>query len=325
MKRLIHIITSILIITAMFTQIAIAEETQNNVKFTDLDETYWAYESIQKLVDAEVIVGYPDGTFKPDGNITRAELVKMANLVFSYVEKQETTNFTDITADDWFYDNVLIAQNSGYINGYEDGTFKPNNDITRQELCKILDSINIFVELPYDNAVADEVSPWAVEYVNKIVTNRVMALDENNNFRATEKATRAEVCDALAKFLIIEEEPEVETPSGGGSTGNTDEGLTDDELNTTMDTVTRRLEKGVIPNLTSEAQKEIVNDIISNMEAYQNDNTYDYESAADDAYEKYKKLSSDEKDELKYQIQLQNSTKDLLELKDFFFPDVDID
>ncbi len=325
MKRLIHIITSILIITAMFTQIAIAEETQNNVKFTDLDETYWAYESIQKLVDAEVIVGYPDGTFQPDGNITRAELVKIANLVFSYVEKQETTNFTDIKADDWFYDNVLIAQNSGYIDGYEDGTFKPNNDITRQELCKILDSINTFVELPYDNAVADEVSPWAVEFVNRVISNRIMTLDENNNFRATEKATRAEVCDALAKFLIIEEEPEVETPSGGGSTGTGDESLTDEELNTTMDTVTRRLEKGVIPNLTSEAQKEIVNDIISNMEAYQNDNTYDYKSAADDAYEKYKKLSSDEKDELKYQIQLQNSTKDLLELKDFFFPDVDID
>lgn len=325
MKRLIHIITSIFIIAAMFTQIVLADELKNNVKFTDLDENYWAYESIQKLVNAGYIVGYPDGTFKPDGNITRAELVKIANLVFSYVDKQETTSFTDVKTDDWFYDNVLIAQKSGYITGYPDGTFNPNGLITRQELCKILDSINKFVALPYDNTIADEVSPWAVEYVNKVVSNRIIALDENNNFRATDEATRAEVCDALAKFLIIEEEPIIETPSGGGSAGTGDEGLTDEEVNTTMDTVTRRLEKGVIPNLTSDTQKEIVNDIISNMEAYQNDNTYDYKSAADDAYEKYKTLSSDEKDELKYQIQLQNSTKDLLELKDFFFPDVDMD
>lgn len=320
MKKLLSIIISILIITAMFTQIALADEIKNNVKFTDLDETYWAYESIQKLVDAGIINGYPDGTFKPDGNITRAELIKIANQVFLYTQKQDTTNFTDVKADDWFYDNVLIAQNSGYIDGYPDGTFNPNGLITRQELCKILDSINNFVELPYTNTTADVVDPWATEYVNKILSNRIMLLDENNNFRAIEKATRAEACDALAKFLIISEEPAIETPSGGGSTVTADE-----ELNTTMDTVTRRLEKGVIPNLTSETQKEIVNDIISNMEAYQNDSTYDYEAAADEAYEKYKTLSSDEKDELKYQIQLQNSTKDLLELKDFFFPDVDVD
>jgi len=320
MKKLVSIITVILIITTMFTQIAFAEETNNIIQFTDLDETYWAYESVQKLVEAGIIEGYTDGTFKPDGDITRAELVKITNLVFAYTQKLDSSLFTDVNSDDWFYNDVLIAQNTGYIVGYTDGTFKPNDLITRQELCKILDSINSFVDLPYDNTIADEVSPWAVEYVNKVVSNRIMTLDENNNFRATEKVTRAEACDALAKFLISEE-PVIETPTpiGGGSTGTADE-----ELYKTMDTVIRRLEKGVIPNLTTDAQKEIVEDIISNMNEYKADDSHDYEDAADDVYEKYKDLSEEEQDNLKYQIQIQNSTKDLLKLKDFFFPDVDL-
>jgi len=320
MKKLVSIITVILIITTMFTQIAFAEETNNIIQFTDLDETYWAYESVQKLVEAGIIEGYTDGTFKPDGDITRAELVKITNLVFAYTKKLDSSLFTDVNSDDWFYNDVLIAQNTGYIVGYTDGTFKPNDLITRQELCKILDSINSFVDLPYDNTIADEVSPWAVEYVNKVVSNRIMTLDENNNFRATEKVTRAEACDALAKFLISEE-PVIETPTpiGGGSTGTADE-----ELYKTMDTVIRRLEKGVIPNLTTDAQKEIVEDIISNMNEYKADDSHDYEDAADDVYEKYKDLSEEEQDNLKYQIQIQNSTKDLLKLKDFFFPDVDL-
>lgn len=324
MKKLVRIITVILIMTTMFTQIAFAEETNSTIQFSDLDEAYWAYESVQKLVEAGIIEGYTDGTFKPNGDITRAELVKIANLVFAYTQKQDNTPFTDIKSDDWFYNDVLVAQNAGYIVGYTDGTFKPNGLITRQELCKILDSINSFVELPYDNTIADEVSMWAIEYVNKVVSNRIMTLDENNNFRATEKATRAEACDALAKFLISEE-PVTETPTptptptNGGSTSTADE-----ELLETMDTVIRRLDKGVIPNLTTDAQKEIVEDIISNMNKYKADDSHDYEDAADDVYEKYKDLSPTEQNELKKQIQIQNSTKDLLELKDFFFPDADL-
>lgn len=318
MKKLIHIITLILIITTMFTQIALADETDSAIKFSDLHETYWAYESIGKLVEAGFIVGYTDGTFKPDGDITRAELIKIANQVFSYTQKQEDTIFTDVKLDDWFYENVLIAQKAGYIDGYLDGTFNPNGLITRQELCKVLDSINSFVELPYENSTADEISPWALEYVNKVISNRIILLDENNNFRATEKATRAEACDALAKFIILGE-PETEIPSSGGSTGITNEALYE-----TMDTVTRRLEKGVIPNLTTDAQKKIVEDIISNMNKYKADSSHNYEKAAEEVYTKYKKLSEDEQKVLMNQIQKQNSTKDLLELKDFFFPKVDL-
>jgi CRISPR/Cas system-associated protein Cas10 (large subunit of type III CRISPR-Cas system) len=91
-----------------------------------------------------------------------------------------------------------------------------------------------------------------------------------------------------------------------------------------MDRVIEELSTDVMNNLTTDAQKEIVDDIIYNMNKYQADNTHDYESAAEAAYEKYKKLSVDERTELKYEIQIRNATKDLLILEKFFFPDVDL-
>jgi hypothetical protein len=318
MKKLSYLIALIIFMAVVTSKPAFAAENDIAMQFSDLSESYWAYGSIEKLFNAGIISGYPDGTFRPDGNITRAELVKITNMIFRYSETGIETNFSDIKPDDWFYLSILIAQKSGYINGYPDNTFRPNNLITREELCKILHTINNFIDLPFNKTISDEISPWAVEYVNKVVSNRIMLLDQNNKFRATEKATRAEACDALAKFMIAV----VEVPGSSASGG--DGSMTQEELYETMGRVTRRLSLGVIPELTDEDQKEIVNDIIVNMEQYMADSSHDYEAAAEAAYEKYKSLSEELREELKYQIQLQNSTKDLLDLKEFFFPDVEI-
>jgi hypothetical protein len=314
-----NLIVSLILLTLLLTQNVFASENLNDVSFTDLDETHWAFSGIEKLVSADIIVGYPDGSFKPEGNITRAELVKIVNKIYSYTQKQDATNFTDIKLEDWYYEDVLIAQAAGYINGYPDGTFKPNELITREELCKIIDVINNLVLLPVDKLPTDEISTWATDYVNKVISNRLMLVDENGNFRATEKATRAEACDALAKFLLDEKEDQPVPSPGSGSDDNIEEAV--DE---TLSKVTRRLEVGVIPNLSSEDQIEIVNDIIENIKAYEADKTHDYESAANEVYEKYKQLSDEEKTELKLEISDQNDLRDLNALKDFFFPDTDL-
>jgi len=324
MDKILRFITTMLIITLIFTQVAFAEETNGTISFSDLDETYWAYESIDKLVEAGYIVGYPDGSFQPDGDITRAELIKISNQVFSYIQKQEFTNFTDIKSDDWFYENVLIAQKAGYINGYPDGTFNPNGLITRQELCKILNSINNFVELPYENSIVDEVSTWAVEYVNKVVSNRIMLLDEKNNFRATEKATRAEVCDALAKFILIEEEPIISP--GGNSIEIPVVDDTEQELYDAMDRVIEDLKDKVIPELSADQkiEKDIINEIIVNMNEYKKDNTYNYKKSAEETYKSFKLLDGEAQDALSVQIMDACKGKDIYLLKDFFFPNADL-
>lgn len=317
MKKFTKII-SLIVLILLLVQNAYASENIIDGKFTDLDENHWAFSSIEKLINANIIVGYPDGTFKPEGFITRAELVKIINKIYSYTNKLDVSNFSDIKPEDWYFEEVLIAQAAGYINGYPDGTFGPNELISREELCKIIDVINNLILLPVDSLQADEVSSWAEEYVNRVISNRIMSLDENNNFRATEKATRAEVCDALANFLLEE------TEDKNATSKDENEAITEEIVAETLSTVVRRLEIGVLPNLTSENQIEIVNDIIENIKAYEADNTHDYESAARDVYEKYKLLSDEEKIALQLEISDQNDLRDLYLLKGFFFPDTDL-
>jgi hypothetical protein len=328
MKKFTQIIMLMLVILSLSVPVFAADAVEKTVQFADVKDTYWANESIQKLVKAGYIVGYPDGTFKPDGAITRAEVVRIVNKVYGYTQKQANTKLTDIKDKDWFYQDVLIAQNMGYIKGYPDNTFKPDNNITREELCTILDSINKFVVLPYDKTIKDEVSDWATGYVNKIVSNRIMSLDKNNNFRAKENATRAEVCEAVAKFVIVEDKPVVvpvpTVPSGGGSSTPVvpDTDTKKQKINEAMASVIQSLTNGVMPQLTTDAQKQVVNDIIANMNAYKADSTYDYKAAANAAREQYKLMSNEERESLKTLVLSKCYTTDITLLADFLFPGV---
>jgi hypothetical protein len=96
---------------------------------------HWAQSQIQTLVSKGVLSGYPDGTFKPDNAVTRAEFATMTNKAFGFATAG-SANFSDVKAGDWFASEVGKAQSAGYIAGYPDGTFKPGNQVTREESCR---------------------------------------------------------------------------------------------------------------------------------------------------------------------------------------------
>ena len=98
---------------------------------------HWAKEDIVYLMEKGVMEGYNDGTFKPDKDITRAEFLKMVNNVFGFTEELDI-EFSDVRKDSWFYEDIRKAVASGYIEGYEDGTMRPNRPITREEASKII-------------------------------------------------------------------------------------------------------------------------------------------------------------------------------------------
>ncbi|WP_270506128.1 S-layer homology domain-containing protein, partial [Paraclostridium sordellii] len=70
-------------------------------------------------------ISYEDNTFRPDKQITRAEFVKLVNKYFGFNDKG-VSNFKDINKNNWYYNDVCIAIKAGYINGYEDNTFRPD-------------------------------------------------------------------------------------------------------------------------------------------------------------------------------------------------------
>ncbi len=173
-----------------------------NIVFSDIPADAPYYDSVKKLVENGVINGYPDGTFKPDGGVTRAEMCKMVNLTLRYTSTEGAVGFPDVTPNDWYYSYAIAAQKAGYIQGYEDLTFRASNNITRQEVCAILCRLLKPMDLGLAVTVSDTVDDWAKEYVRLVVQNFLMPLEENNTFRATEVIKRHELASVLSGLVI---------------------------------------------------------------------------------------------------------------------------
>ena len=157
-------------------------------------------QAVYKLADAGIVGGYENGTFRPNNQLTRAELCKIVNLIFEF-KTPATSNFGDVKDTDWFYGHVLVAKQAGYINGFENNSFRGNANLTREQTCAIISRITK-LELKSSNVVInDNVSDWAKNDVLKVVSNGIMPIEENGVFRATENITRAELCMALDSYV----------------------------------------------------------------------------------------------------------------------------
>ena len=112
--------------------------TSDVTKFKDANNE-WYSKGINFAINESLINGYEDGTFRPNENITRAEF---ANIVASYIKNDDikVSNLKDIE-DHWAKNAINKVYSAGYIKGYEDNTFKPNNEITRAEAVTILNAV----------------------------------------------------------------------------------------------------------------------------------------------------------------------------------------
>lgn len=106
--------------------------------FTDLPESHWAYYAVNILAENFILNGYLDGTFKPEANITRGEFAKIIVSATDTLDSSAASSFSDVSEDDWYYYYVSSAYKEGFITGYPDGTFRPNDNITRADICTIV-------------------------------------------------------------------------------------------------------------------------------------------------------------------------------------------
>lgn len=117
------------------------ENANGKATFSDVSSKDWFYGYVGYLEKYDIIKGYADGTFKPDAPVTRAEFVTMAvryYALFNEVKKSDyTVNYTDLTKSYWAYSDIAYAKHIGWLNGYADGTFKGDNNITRAEVVTV--------------------------------------------------------------------------------------------------------------------------------------------------------------------------------------------
>lgn len=108
-------------------------------RYSDVAATSWYNTAVSTLSSMGIITGYPDGTFRPNAAITRAEFAAIAARFDSNGDKT-TAKFSDI-ANHWAKDEISIAYNNGWITGYPDGTFGPQRDITRAETMTLVNRV----------------------------------------------------------------------------------------------------------------------------------------------------------------------------------------
>ncbi|RKD26934.1 Ig-like domain (group 2) [Caminicella sporogenes DSM 14501] len=180
-------------------------KTEENIK--DI-KGHWAEKYVKELVKIGVISGYPDKTFKPEKDITRAEFITILVKAFK-LEGRKGKEFKDIKGH-WAKEEIKLAASNGIIEGYEDGTCRPNEKITREEMAvivakvlkqkgykeAILEELNIFTD-------KEEISVWAREAISMCVKEKIIRGMGDGRFAPKERANRAQAAVMLYKLYNL--------------------------------------------------------------------------------------------------------------------------
>ena len=180
------------------------DSSADTAVFNDVEADYWAYDYIMELSGKGIINGYGDGTFRPESNITRAELTAVICRAMGPAEPDAPSAavFADVRAGEWYSPYIAWASGAGYVTGYPDGTFLPDENITREDICVILARTAKTQDAPApDFADSAEISDYAVFGVGLMRSMGIINGKENNRFDPKAPATRAEVCKMISKMI----------------------------------------------------------------------------------------------------------------------------
>lgn len=171
---------------------------------------HWAQDFIKKFCEKKWVVGYEDGLFRPDKYVTRAEFTAMVVRIFKRETNQSDNTFADIRENDWFCNVVNYANAEGLIKGYEDGTFKPFNNMSRQDaavlVAKLFD-VNFFTGAQeYKFKDENSFPEYSYQSIKNLASHGVVQGYPDKAFRPFNLITRAEavrMLDVVLKYIEI--------------------------------------------------------------------------------------------------------------------------
>ncbi len=174
-------------------------------KFSDVS-AHWAKAYIDELVSAGIINGYEDKTFRPDDLITRAEAIKLIVCAMNLQPTQAPgLPFNDNSnIPSWAAGYIEVALKKGITNGYDDNTFKAMQNVSREELSVL--AIRAFGiskqgEILIDFVDKNDISNWALDYINIATGLGIITGYEDNTFKPNSKVTRAEALAIVVKSI----------------------------------------------------------------------------------------------------------------------------
>ncbi len=163
---------------------------------------HWAEEVITKWQENGKLNGYIDGSFQPDKIITRAEFLRLLNNTTqtSFTSYADTT-FSDVNKNDWFYADVTQAVDKKVTTGFSDGTFRPNEPITRAEASMMMyKAEQLEQNETATNRFTDNIPVWAKGAIGAVVDAGYLSGYQDGTFGADKGMTRAEAISALERM-----------------------------------------------------------------------------------------------------------------------------
>lgn len=190
--------------------IAIPSAGTAAVTFSDT-QGHWAENYIYQTAGVGLIHGYPDGTFRPDQTITRAEFITILAQESgeTITDPAGTAEFSDVKADHWARKYILWGRKNNVLSGYEDNSFRPDQKISRQEMALVLYRyITEYHRLTIQNiqqetVFTDEnlIGAWAIDAVKAMQRSSVINGRGDGTFDPLSGATRAETTVMLGRYL----------------------------------------------------------------------------------------------------------------------------
>ena len=164
--------------------------------YSDVSETHDRYEAINQLSSMDIITGFPDGTFKPDEAVTRAQMAALITRMFNLTSSQVTAEpFPDVAVDYWAAANIVAAKDMKIINGFPDGTFKPEESVTYEQAVKM-----IVCALNYGTA-AEALGGYPNGYITQASKLNILKKAASSN---TEPAPRGIIAQLLFNSLDVD-------------------------------------------------------------------------------------------------------------------------
>ncbi|NJL09633.1 MAG: DUF1565 domain-containing protein [Calothrix sp. SM1_7_51] len=177
------------------------------VAFKDVPANFWAKAYIDALAAQGVITGFPDGSFKPNDPVTRAQFATIVNKALAPAPRREARNFPDVANNFWAFAAIQASVRGGFLSGYDDGTFKPQQQIPRvQVLVALANGLGLTADNQNILSVysdASQIPQWGAGPVAAATGRKlVVNFPDVKRLNPTRQATRAEVAAFIYQALV---------------------------------------------------------------------------------------------------------------------------
>lgn len=184
--------------------VLLPSKTNASVNFSDVEPRHWAYEDIQSLAGKNVLNGYSNGSFKPSGNVTRAQAAKILSLAAEIEPiKPKEASYPDVAIDHWAFSYIEALKKAGTIDGKSNGTYGPDELLTRGQMAKILSKSFGLVGSSTNTFEDVKAGAWMFNYVMALRDNGItVGYSEDNTFKPDGMVTRAQMAAFANRAML---------------------------------------------------------------------------------------------------------------------------